>query len=123
MDRNEVARLAQSSQIEIGAHTINHVSLASLSCESQREEIWGGKEQLENIINRPIESFSYPFGKQKDYLPQTVTLVQEAGYSVACGNESGVVTAKTDPFQLPRVHIHDCDGDAFEARLFSKFYG
>lgn len=122
LDENEIVRLAQSEQIEIGAHTINHLSLASLSCEAQRDEIAGSKEQLENILNRPVTSFSYPFGKQQNYQPQTVGLVQEAGFSVACCNESGVVTANTDPFQLPRIHVPDCDGDAFEARLLSKFY-
>lgn len=122
MDENEVAKLAQSQQIEIGAHTISHVSLAPLSCDSQRDEIQGSKAQLEKMINRPVQSFSYPFGKRSDYQSQTISLVQEAGFSVACSNEPGVVGAETDPFQLPRIHIHDCGGDEFEARLISKFH-
>lgn len=123
LDETEVGKLARSATIEIGAHTVHHVSLASLACEAQRGEISGSKAHLENIVNRPVKSFSYPFGKQQDYQPQTIALVQEAGFSVACSNESGVVSAKADPFQLPRVHIHDCSGDEFEARLLSKYHG
>lgn len=122
LNEAEIGRLAQSDQIEIGAHSINHLSLASLSCEAQRDEIEGSKEQLEKILNRPVTAFSYPFGKQQNYQVQTVALVQEVGFSVACCNEPGVVTTNTDLFQLPRIHVPDCDGDAFEARLLSKFY-
>ena len=122
LDKDEVVRLAESEQIEIGAHTINHLSLASLSCDSQRNEILGSKAQLEKMLNRPVKSFSYPFGKRSDYQPETIALVQEAGFSVASCNEPGVVGSKTDPFQLPRIHIHDCNGDEFEARLVSNFH-
>ena len=122
LDEKDCIELAQGAGIEIGAHTVTHPSLASLSVALQRKEILDSKAQLEKILNQPIKSFSYPFGKQHDYSPATTALVQEAGFSVACSNISGVVNTTTDPFQLPRVHIHDCGGDEFENRLLSKLY-
>lgn len=122
LNQLESLELAQAEQIEIGAHTIHHPSLASLPCELQRNEILGSKRALENLLNQPVRSFSYPFGKQQDYTPETITLVQEAGFSVACCNESGVVKNHTNPFQLPRVHIPDCSGVEFENRLLSKLH-
>jgi len=122
LNREECIELSQAKQIEIGAHTINHVSLASLSGDSQCSEIFGSKTQLEKILNEQVKSFSYPFGKREDYNPETVAVVQEAGFSVACCNESGVVHRATDLFQLPRIHIPDCSAAEFENRLLSKFY-
>jgi peptidoglycan/xylan/chitin deacetylase (PgdA/CDA1 family) len=122
LDQNESIELAQGVGIEIGAHTVNHPSLASLSIDSQRKEILGSKVRLEEILGGSVKSFSYPFGKQYDYDPETVALVQEAGFSVACCNISGVVDRNADLLQLPRVHIHDCGGDEFENRLLTKFY-
>lgn len=122
LNEEDCIELAQGAGIEIGAHTVNHPSLASLSVALQREEILDSKAQLEKMLNRPIKSFSYPFGKQHDYTPETVALVQDAGFSVACSNLSGVVNRTTDSFQLPRVHVHDCGGAEFEARLLSKLY-
>lgn len=122
LNQNEIVELAQAEQIEIGNHTINHVPLSSLPPDLQRHEIQGSKTELEKIINQPVESFSYPFGKRHDYGPETISLVQESGISIACGNESGVVRSTADVFQLPRIHVPDCAGDEFEARVVSKFH-
>ena len=122
LDQKECVELAQGASIEIGAHTVNHSSLALLSLDSQRNEISKSKARLEELMGRPVRSFSYPFGKQHDYTGESVALVQEAGYSIACTNISGVVDRTTDLFQLPRVHIHDCGGEEFANRLLSKFY-
>jgi peptidoglycan/xylan/chitin deacetylase (PgdA/CDA1 family) len=122
LTQKECLELAQGEHIEIGAHTIHHPSLASLPYDLQCAEISESKRDLENILNQPVNSFSYPFGKQKDYTPDTITIVKEAGFSVACCNESGVVNSDTDPFQLPRVHVPDCSGTEFENRLLSKFH-
>jgi peptidoglycan/xylan/chitin deacetylase (PgdA/CDA1 family) len=122
LTQKECVELAQAEQIEIGAHTIHHPPLTSMPSASQRNEILGSKQELEKLLKQPVLSFSYPFGKQKDYGPEAIALVQEAGFSVACCNESGVVNSRTDPFQLPRIHIPDCSGADFENRLLSKFH-
>jgi peptidoglycan/xylan/chitin deacetylase (PgdA/CDA1 family) len=122
LEEKECIELARSQMIEIGAHTIHHPSLAALPCEAQKNEISGSKRELERLINRPVPSFSYPFGKRQDYSPDTVALVQASGFSAACINESGVVNSRTDIFQLPRFYISDCNGKQFEERLLFKLY-
>ena len=51
-----------------------------------------------------------------------MVLVKEAGISLACSDESGVVNMRIDPLQLPPIHIPDCHDEEFEHRLLSKFY-
>jgi peptidoglycan/xylan/chitin deacetylase (PgdA/CDA1 family) len=122
LTQKECLELARGEQIEIGAHTIHHPSLASLPYDLQCAEILESKQDLEELLSQPVNSFSYPFGKQQNYTPDTVAIVQEAGFSAACCNESGVVNADADPFLLPRVHVPDCSGTEFENRLLSKFH-
>ena len=122
LDQKECLALARAEQIEIGAHTIHHPSLASLPSDLQCSEISGSKRDLESLLNQPILSFSYPFGKRQDYTQETIALVQEDGFSVACTNEKGLVHSGTDPFQLPRTHIRDCSGPELEHFLLSKTY-
>jgi peptidoglycan/xylan/chitin deacetylase (PgdA/CDA1 family) len=119
---DECVQLSKSEQIEIGAHTIHHPSLAALSCDAQKHEISQSKQELETLLDQPIRAFSYPFGKRNDYSPETIALVRGAGFSLACSNEYGVISSATDPFQLPRIHIPDCTGAEFENRLLSKLY-
>lgn len=113
----EVSTLAEGGLIEVGAHTVTHPALAALPAASQRDEIGRSKARLEEILDRPVESFSYPFGRQGDYTAETVAIVREAAFSCACSNFDGAVTVDTDPFQLPRVYVHDWSGREFARQL------
>jgi peptidoglycan/xylan/chitin deacetylase (PgdA/CDA1 family) len=117
----EASDLANQDLIEIGAHTVNHPSLSSLSLESQRNEIVESKARLEDIGGSPVTSFAYPYGKRSDYSAQTVALVREGGFTCACSNFPGRVTRSTDAFQLPRVQVEDWDGEEFAQRMGGWF--
>jgi len=123
MTRAEVAALARDGLIEVGAHTVTHPTLAALPAARQREEINQSKAALEQITDRPIVSFSYPFGRRSDYTAETVAIVRGAGFAGACSNFAGVVGRSTDHFQLPRVNVPDCDGEAFARQLNTWFDG
>ncbi len=51
------------NNIEIGSHTLNHKFLNSLPDLELERELRASKEKLETIINKPVHSISYPFGK------------------------------------------------------------
>jgi peptidoglycan/xylan/chitin deacetylase (PgdA/CDA1 family) len=114
----EVAALGTGGLIEVGAHTVTHPALRKLSHDSQREEILGSKAGLEEILNRPVTSFSYPYGILSE---ETVGVVREAGFSCACSTRAGVVKLSTERFQLPRVEVQDWNGEEFARQLSSWF--
>ena len=114
---DELALLASDSRIEIGGHTASHPRLAALSRAAQRAEIEGGREALQSIIGRPIETFAYPFGRAGDYTAETMDLVRAAGFTRACSNQVGRVARLADRFALPRLYVRDWDGDEFAAAL------
>ncbi|MBI4522975.1 MAG: polysaccharide deacetylase family protein [Deltaproteobacteria bacterium] len=109
----EVKKLADSSLAEIGAHTVTHPVLAALPVDRQREEIGGSKSRIEEILGRPIHSFSYPFGMQGDYTSETVAIVRDSGFACACSNFEGAIDRETNPYQLPRFVVRDWDRDTF----------
>lgn len=117
LTRAQLRELAADGLIEIGAHTVNHPVLSALPVPEQLAEITPCKADLEAIIDRPVTSFSYPFGTRRDYTSETVQLVRQAGFHQACSNFAGLVTGASDPFQLPRVLVRDWDADTLMARV------
>lgn len=109
----EVVALADGDLIEIGAHSVSHSVLSELPLLAQQEEIRQSKARLEQIVDRPVTCFAYPYGRHRDYTKQTTSVVQAAGFQCACSNFSGTVHLSTDPFQLPRIYVQDCDGEQF----------
>lgn len=117
LDQHEVVTLAAGDQIEIGAHTVTHTALSALTIAGQRDEIQRSKAQLEELVDRPVTTFTYPYGKRSDYTSQTVAMVRAAGFACACSNMNGGIGRSVDPFQLPRLYVNDWDGDTFARRL------
>jgi peptidoglycan/xylan/chitin deacetylase (PgdA/CDA1 family) len=114
----EVWKLADGGLVEVGAHTVTHPVLHALPADEQRTEIRQSKASLEEILGRPVTSFSYPYGTRADYSAATVALVREAGFRCACSNFPGAVRPAADPFQLPRLVVRDWDGDQFAKQLW-----
>ncbi len=104
--------------IEIGAHTISHPILTSLTDEQARMEIEGGKRELEAIIGKPVRLFAYPNGKfGKDFDERHMRMAREAGYTAAFTTSVGAVTAAQDRFALPRSRPWDNNAIMFGLRL------
>jgi len=117
----EVLSLVEGGLVEIGAHTVNHPLLVSLPVPTQRAEIASSKQELEEVLGKPVTSFSYPFGGPNDYTRESVMLVKEAGFRWACSNFQGPVSLGADVFQLPRLLVRDWDGDEFARRFQAMF--
>lgn len=104
--------------MEIGGHTVNHPILTVLDERHARAEIVGGKHRLEEITGAAVTLFAYPNGKPgRDYGPQHVELVKEAGFKAAVSTISGVANRDSDLFQLPRFGPWDRNPRRLGARL------
>lgn len=84
-----------SEKHEIGAHTLSHPKLTCIMQEEARKEISDSKRLLENIINKPVTSFAYPYGC---YLPEHIRIVREAGFLCA-RTTLPFYTTISDPFE------------------------
>jgi peptidoglycan/xylan/chitin deacetylase (PgdA/CDA1 family) len=117
MTAGELAQLDRSSLIEIGAHTVNHPVLSALPHSAQHYELARSKADLENILDRRVNGFSYPYGSWADYSRESVRIARRL-FGYACANTPGRVTSGSDRHQLPRVIVRDWDGE----QLLSRFW-
>jgi peptidoglycan/xylan/chitin deacetylase (PgdA/CDA1 family) len=119
LTQEEVCELAGGGLVEIGAHTATHPVLAAQPLKAQREELLQSKTWLEDLLGRPVTSFSYPYGGSRHYSSETVQAVREFGFARACTTSSHSVRRSDGQYELPRFNVTDMDGDEFEKFLFS----
>lgn len=113
----QVRSLAQGG-VAIGAHTISHPILGSVSLDEARREISGSKEHLQEVLQQDVDIFAYPNGRPElDYRPEHRDLVQSLGFRAAVSTHWGVAARESDPYQLPRFTPWDRDELRFTLRL------
>jgi len=119
MSNDELRWFAESKWVTIGAHSVTHTPLSTLAAKQQREEIFSSKQLLEALLGTKLTTFSYPFGRKKDYNQTSVRLCREAGFTKAAANFPGQVHRWTDPYQLPRHLVRNWGLDVFTAEIQS----
>ena len=98
----EELRALRGAGIEIGAHSVSHPDLSTLSYEQAREELAESKRQLEEVLEEPVEVAAYPFGRATE---ETARACRDAGFRAAC-----VATGRgdwADPHLLPRQDMEN----------------
>ena len=80
IDADELRRLAGYDSLEIGSHTRLHTDLGEVSGDEAYEEMVASKRELEELLQRPVWSFAYPYGRYSEACPDAA---RRAGYKVA----------------------------------------
>jgi peptidoglycan/xylan/chitin deacetylase (PgdA/CDA1 family)/glycosyltransferase involved in cell wall biosynthesis/SAM-dependent methyltransferase len=114
----ELCELAGRPGHGIGGHTTHHLALTTQPAETKRDEISGNRATLEQVLNRPVQLFSYPYG---NFDADTIAAVRGAGYRAAVTVEAGLVTAGANRLILPRNEITSRDGERFPERIKEIF--
>ena len=112
----DIKRVASEGLIEIGSHSLSHRSFGNLGPKEIWKEIANSKASLENKLNYPVDTFSYPYGTRSDFNDEVVKVVIDAGYKMAVTSISGANRRSQDMFRLKRTKIER--GDDF--MLFKK---
>lgn len=121
MTSEELEQLAASPLVTIGAHTVNHISLAVQESVVQQYEMLENKKTLESIIRKPVDYFAYPYGTTKDFNDATVQLTKELGFKLSFVNYQGFATATTHPRKIPRILIRNWDTGELARQLNRSF--
>lgn len=114
LTRDELARLAASPLIEVGAHSRTHPNLAALPPDVMRSEVEGSRSDLAEWLGEPPPLFSYPFGLHG---PRARRAVRRAGYTLGTGTHPMAVTWLGDRFELGRLWIEDESPEWLELHL------
>jgi peptidoglycan/xylan/chitin deacetylase (PgdA/CDA1 family) len=121
MSDQQVCSLVRND-IAVGAHTVTHPILASISSEIARREIQDSKVYLEELVQLPVDVFAYPNGRpDTDYRPEHRDMVKELGFKAAVSTHWGVGTPQSDRLQLPRFTPWDRQEFKFSVRLLASY--
>jgi len=114
----ELIQLGQSELIDIGAHTVTHPFLSSMPEVDQHTEIAGSRKELEKILGRRVDTFSYPYG---NLTRDAVNMVAKAGFVAGLATQDEAVRFGANPLMLGRFCVGDWAAKKFRQRLDSFF--
>jgi peptidoglycan/xylan/chitin deacetylase (PgdA/CDA1 family) len=92
--------------LEIGAHTVTHPQLDTLSAAAVRRELAEPKAVLEDLLGRPVPAFAYPHGYSS---PRVRRQVREAGYTSATAVRNALSSTRDEPYRIARLMLRDTD--------------
>jgi len=90
---------------EIGSHTRTHLDLGRVTGPVALKEILGGRFEVEEQLEEPINLFAYPYGGSEHLVDSNRELVKAAGFRCCCSCYGGVTLRGDDPFDLRRIAI------------------
>ncbi|MGD2201655.1 MAG: polysaccharide deacetylase family protein [Candidatus Bathyarchaeota archaeon] len=95
MDEEDVRGISQRN--EIGGHGVTHRDLVRLEPEEAAWEIFECKKRLEDLIDKPVRSFAYPFGS---YDAEIKTILPTADYTSGRTTEPYNTSIGRDLYQI-----------------------
>jgi peptidoglycan/xylan/chitin deacetylase (PgdA/CDA1 family) len=107
MKEEEIRKMGASKSAVLGAHTVYHNTLSTLSLKEQFDEINNSKLFLEKALGNPIAHFSYPFGSKADYTAETVAVCKQLGFEMVSSNFPAKIYKKSSNYELPRFLVRD----------------
>jgi peptidoglycan/xylan/chitin deacetylase (PgdA/CDA1 family) len=88
--------------MEVGSHTCSHANLNQLSLAEAGHELLQSKSDLENLLQKPVTQFCYPYGH---FSPEHEALVSQLGYSAATTTHRGRACPTDRMTALPRIPV------------------
>ena len=116
MNLAEVRELIADGAVTIGAHSVSHPSLPSLSEQAQCLEMQESRRVVEEIAGQAVRRFAYPFG---DFDERSERIARDVGFDFAVSTQPGAAVRRQDLFRLPRYAVANWSGERFEAELDS----
>jgi peptidoglycan/xylan/chitin deacetylase (PgdA/CDA1 family) len=101
MNDSEMRQWVAGGQ-EVGSHTRTHLDLTASSDDECSGEIAEGKADLEQMVNRRVTHFCYPYGR---YEPRHVAMGRALGFKTATTTQRSRTHRGTEMLEIPRVPI------------------
>ncbi len=103
----ELAQIASSSLVTIGAHTVNHVMLKKWPQEQVIEEMKRSREVIEASLGKRCDHFAYPVGDKTSAATREFRSAHELGFKTAVTTRPGVLFPehREHMMALPRVSL------------------
>jgi len=104
----EQIKAMAAAGVEIGSHAYTHADLAAIKDPRLlRYEIAASRKDLQEIIDRPVRYFAFPFGQRKNLSAEAFETAKATGYEAVCSAYGGLNFPSDDPFHLQRIAVNN----------------
>jgi len=93
LSKSDIMNLSKRKLFYIGSHGKNHLDISKLNKIDLEEEIVEDKKNLENIINKEIKFYAFPFGHIKNF-NKNVFNYFDCVFSIIPGFNLGIIKNK-----------------------------
>ncbi len=100
LSSSQLQDVINSGLVDVGVHTVHHVSLKGKPLAEKKYEIDESKTMLEQKFHIHVYSFAYPYGSFDE---QTIQLVKQAGFTTAASTIAGNEQSNQNRYFLFRV--------------------
>jgi peptidoglycan/xylan/chitin deacetylase (PgdA/CDA1 family) len=100
MTQEELQDVIKSGLVDVGAHTVHHISLADKSLATVQFEVDQSKKTLGEEYHLNVVSFAYPNGS---FDQQAVQVVKADGFSTAVSTVPGIEQNQANRFFMYRL--------------------
>jgi len=117
----EQLREMDSAGMAFGAHSKTHPNLRMLDEIALVNEIAGSRDRLEEILQRRVSAFAYPFGDARFHISATaVAVAATSGFTTAATIDYRGVSRTTDPLLIPRFPVSNDSVEILRAKVFGR---
>jgi len=105
MDWETLREFDRQPGVEIGAHSLTHRALKSLSEDDARHEMAESRRLLETTLGHPVRHFAYPHGDSSTTGDREARICRDLGFATATTTRHGALRrdSSASMFTLPRI--------------------
>lgn len=120
LSSQQLQDVINSGLVEIGAHTVHHISMKGQTLKTLQYEVDTSKQTLEQQYHLHVVSFAYPYGT---FDLQSINVVKADGFSTAVSTIPGVMQNQDNRFFLYRIRPGYRTGQVLLNYLQQSTYG
>jgi len=119
LNQQELIELSNISGATIGSHGHDHSHLAKMSPQDVKSDLKHSKDWLEQVIQKPVTTLSYPHGSYND---NVLRIASEIGFEFAATSNWGVFEVGKKKLEIPRIDIWGQDSKkVLQQKLFGQW--
>jgi len=115
LGRREIEEMARGG-FSFHSHSRSHPDLRRLSRRALMEELAGAREDLEDLLGRPVPYLAYPYGRHDE---NVVEAAKASGYRAAFSVQPGFNRRDVDRYRIRRLDVYGTDTAAALLRKIS----
>ena len=119
LNQQDLIELSNISGATIGSHGHAHSHLAKMSPQDVKSDLKHSKDWLEQVIQKPVTTLSYPHGSYND---NVLRIASEIGFEFAATSNWGVFEVGKKKLEIPRIDIWGQDSKkVLQQKLFGQW--